>query len=239
MDTIENTNAPVGAEGATSSQDTALQVDTQPSEAEEVVSDNQSGEEGEQAPETLLAGKYKNAQELEKAYKELERSVGQASQKAALVNKLEKTTGMSSQQIADFLNQQEQERLTQQYQENPTAYTMQKIQELESKLSLQNEERELDKFLETNPDYKPFRDKILKLALTSETDKGYEDIAKEWFGETRAQGQQDAYKKIETKKMTQTTGSQSAPQKKFSAEDMKNMSVAELEAILPHAPQRL
>jgi len=67
-------------------------------------------------------------------------------------------------------------------------------------------------------------------------EKSYADIANEYFGSARAQGQQDAYKKIDTKIMTQATGASQAPPKgKFTEEDMERMSVAELEAILPHA----
>ncbi len=65
--------------------------------------------------------------------------------------------------------------------------------------------------------------------------KSYADIAKEYFGETRAQGQQDAYKKIDQKQKTQATGVLSTPAKKFTEDDMANMTAAEMEAILPKA----
>lgn len=232
MDTIEQ-EAPVGVEGATSSQDTASQ-DTQTVESAEPVSDGEATEEAEQA---LLAGKYKSPQELEKAYKELESKLGETGQKAELVNLLEKQTGMTTQQIKDAIAQQEKQRLDKEYQANPTAYTLSKVQELESKLALQAEERELDKFLQTEEGkaYEPFRDKIFNLGLKLETDKTYSEIAKEYFGNARAQGQQDAYKKIETKKNTQATGAMSKPQRKLSDEDMDKMTAAELEAILPWA----
>jgi hypothetical protein len=235
MDTFETNEAPVGVEGATSSQDTASQVETQPSETEATVSDSQSGNEGE-ASETLFAGKYKNPQELEKAYMEAQKAMGQLSQKAGLVNQLEKSTGMNAQQIAEFLEKQQQQQLQQQIQDNPAGYAIKEVETLRQQIALQNEERELDKFLQENPDYAPFRDKIFNLGLKLETDKSYEEIAKEYFGNARAQGQQDAYKKIETKKMTQATGaSQAAPKTGFTPEEMDRMSAEELEAILPHA----
>ncbi len=236
MDT--NTNeTPVGSDGATSSPDTDSAV-TQPEETNESVSDGEVVESGEATE--LLAGKYKSPQELEKAYKELESKLGEVGQKAELANLLEKNTGMSHQQIKDYLARQEQQQMQAQYQANPGAYAYQEVQALKGQIALQNEEKELDKFLssEEGKAYAPFKDKIFKLGLNLEKDKSYEDIAKEYFGESRAQGQKDAYKKIEVKKQTQTTGSVSTPQKKFSAEDLKGMTAEEMKAILPHAQRR-
>lgn len=234
MDTIE-TNEPVGAEGATSSQDTSSN-DTQPVETTNSTSDGNAVEAGE-APQ-LLAGKYKSPEELEKAYQELQSKLGETSQKAELANLLEKNTGMNYQQIKEALARQEQERMEQAIQENPGLAAFQKVQQLESQIALQAEEKELDSFLnsEEGRDYAPFKDKIFKLGLNLEKDKSYAEIAKEYFGNARAQGQQDAYKKIDTKIMTRTTGaSQAPPRTRLTPEDMEKMSVAELEAILPHA----
>lgn len=235
MDTIETTESPVGVEGATSSQDTDSQVDTQPSETDNAVSDGQAVEE----EKALLAGKYKTPEELEKGYKELESKLGQRDEHSELTKMLEEQTGMSASQIRDYIAQQNEQKLMQQYQNNPTPYLAREIEQLKSQLALQAEEKELDSFLEKNPEYAPQRDKILKLGLTSEKDKSYDDIAREWFGEVRAQGQKDAYQKIETKKNTQATGSVSTPQKKITLEDMQNMSASELRQILPHAEPRL
>jgi len=232
MDTIENTEAPAGDEGATSSLDTASQVDTQPSETEPIVSDEKTVEE----EKALLAGKYKTPEELEKGYKELESKLGRREEHSELVKMLEEQSGMSPSQIKDYIAKQKAQALQAQYQANPELYTAQKIQELEGKIALQAEERELDKFLEKNPGYSPHREKILKLGLNLEKDKTYDEIAREYFGEARAQGQQDAYKKIETKNMTQaTSASQAAPKSRLTEEDMDKMSAAELEAVLPWA----
>jgi hypothetical protein len=142
---------------------------------------------------------------------------------------------MTAQQIKDYISQQNEAKLLQQYNDNPTPYLAQEIQQLKSQIALQAEERELDKFLEKNPEYEPHKDKILKLGLNLERGKSYDEIAKEYFGEARAQGQKDAYKKIETKK-TQATGmSQSAPKGKLTPEDMDKMTTKELEAVLPWA----
>jgi len=238
MDTIEQ-ETPIGVEGATSSQDTASN-DTQPAESNESVSDSNVDEAGE-APQ-LLAGKYKNPQELEKAYQELQSKLGEVGQKAELANLLEKQTGMNHQQIKDYLAQQQQQQFLQQQQADPVGYLMQKQQQLESQLALQTEEKELDKFLQENKDYVPFKEKIFDLGLNLyngnvKPEKSYADIAREYFGDARAQGQQDAYKKIDKKIMTQTTSvSKGTPKGKITLDELKGMTAAEQAAILPHAP---
>jgi hypothetical protein len=233
MDT--NEQVPDGGQDVSSSQDTTQDI-AQPTESEEIVDGNQSEEVGE-APE-LLAGKYKNPQELEKAYNELQGKLGEQGQKAELVNLLEKQTGMNAQQIKDYLANQQQEQLMQQYQNNPVPYLAKELADVKSQLALQTEEKELNKFLssEEGKPYQAFKDKILNLGLNSERDKPYDEIAREWFGQAIATGQQSAYKKIETKQMTQATGvSQAAPKGKITLEDMQTMSAEELEAILPKA----
>ena len=236
MDT--NEQVPEGGQDVSSSQDTTQDI-AQPTESEEVVDGNQS-EEVEEAP-TLLAGKYKSPEELEKAYTELQSKLGESSQKAELANLLEKSTGMNAQQIKDYLAQQEYakfQQAQQQAQADPGLAAYQEVQQLKSQIALQKEEQELNQFLnsEEGKPYTEFKDKILKLGLNLEKDKTYADIAKEYFGQARAQGQQDAYKKIDTKRNTQATGvSQSPPKGKFTEEDMEKMSADELAAILPWA----
>jgi len=233
MDTIETTAEPVGSDGATSSPDTSTQVDTLPVESPEVVSANESGET--EAPEVLLAGKYKSQEELERGYKELEGKLGDLGQKASVADLLQEKYGITPEQLRQTIDAEEQARLDQAIQENPGLAAYKEVQKLQQELALRDEERELDSFLQKNPEYTPQRDKILKLGLSSEQDKTYEEIAREWFGESRAQGQKDAYKKIEVKQNTQATGVSSVPKRQISVEDLKNMSSAEIEAIMPHA----
>lgn len=235
MDTIETNEVPTGGEGATSSQETTSQVDTQPAETVDAV----SAPETEEAETALLAGKYKSPEELEKAYKSLESKLGERNETSELAKMLEEQTGMTASQIKEYISQQKEQQLQQQYAQNPTSYLANEIQQLKSQIALQAEEKELNTFLENNPEYAPFKDKIFDMGLNYKRDMSYEDIAKEYFGESRAQGQKDAYTKIETKRETQTTGSVSTPQKKLSIEDMRNMTAAELEQILPHAENRL
>ena len=234
MDTIEQTIEPVEGEGATSPADTSTN-DTQTAESIDSVSDGNVEDAGEAS--TLLAGKYKSPEELEKAYQELQGKLGESSQKAEIANLLEKSTGMNAQQIKDYLAQQQYAQQVAQYQDNPVPYLANEVQTLKQQIALQKEEQGLDKFLssEEGKPYQNFKDKIFK-AKQLEPGKDYGDIAREWFGTARAQGQQDAYKKIDTKVMTQTTSaSQAAPKGRITEEDMEKMSAAELEAILPHA----
>lgn len=226
MDTIE-TNEPVGGQDVSSSQDTSSD-NAQPIENEEGVDDTQSSEVGEASG--LLAGKYKTPQELEKAYQELQSKLGEQGQKAELANLIEKQTGMNHQQIKEMLARQEQQRMEQAIQDNPGLAAFQEVQSLKSQLALQAEEKELDSFLqsEEGKPYVNFRDKILNLGLKLETDKTFADIAKDYFGQSRAQGQQDAYKKIETKKMTQATStSQGVSKDKVGYEALKDLPLSE------------
>ena len=234
MDTIEN-ETPVGSDGATPSPDTDSN-DTQPIESTDSFSEGNVDEVGE-AP-TLLAGKYKSPEELEKAYNELQGKLGEQGRKAELANLLEQQTGMNAEQIRDYLTQQQSLQYQQQVQENPGMAAFQEVQSLKQQLALQAEQKELDSFLssEEGKPYQGFKDKILNLGLNLERGKSYGDIARDYFGQAIAQGQQSAYKKIDTKVMTQTTGaSQSAPKGKFTDDDLDRMTAAELEAILPHA----
>lgn len=231
MDTLE-TDEPVGGEGATSSQDTS-EVETQTAEPVESVSDGAT-EEAEQ-PEALLAGKYKSPEELEKAYKELEGKLGTLGKRASVADLIQEKYGMTPEQFQQTIDAEEQARIDREAQSNPLGYLNKEVMSLKQQLALRDEEKELDSFLSKNPEYQSQRDKILKLGLGPERDKTYEEIAKEWFGETRAQGQKDAYKKIDAKVRTQTTGTQSAPTKKFTESDLDNMSAAELEKVLPWA----
>lgn len=232
MDTIENAE-PVGEAGATVSPDTSSQVDTQPAEPSDAVSAPE-GAEAEQ-PEALLAGKYKSAEELEKAYLEAQKKISEQGQKAKVADLIQEKYGMTPEQFQATIDAEEQARLEQEYATNPGGAALREVQTLKQELALRDEEKELDSFLSKNPEYAPQRDKILKLGLNLEKDKSYEEIAREYFGTTRAQGQQDAYKKIDAKKMTQMTGTVSAPTKRLSDSDLAAMSASEMEKFLPHA----
>lgn len=247
MDTIENITEPVGGEGATSSQDTSAQVDTQPVETPGVVSANEGTEAGE-APKTLLAGKFNSPEELEKAYLESQKLHGTLGQKAKVADLLQEKYGVSPEQWAQIIANQEAEEKRQRYADNPLAPVLDEVQELRQIIEKNEQEKaqavvdkEIDEFLRENEVYAPFKDKIKQLAVTKgigfdeSGDRPIKDIADEFFGQAIASGQNGAYKKIETKKMAQLTPSVSTPKKTFTEDDMRGMSLDELRAILPRA----
>lgn len=247
MDNIENTG-PEEAADVTAAQGQPDVPDTQPSENSEVADNGSEPEKsGEEASATPWANdpkfKGKTSDDIYKAYQEAEKAIGQVSQKAEIANLIEEKYGLTPEQFKAQVERIERAEKQQLYANNPLAPIVdevetlkQKLTEQEQKSALLNEERTLDKFLSGNPEYSPFRDKILKLALNLEQDRPYEDIAKEYFGESIAQGQRDAYKKIDTKRMTQATGaSQSSPKGGLTLEDTDNMTAADMEKILPWA----
>jgi hypothetical protein len=236
MDT--NEQLPVGGEDVTSPQDTNQDI-AQPTESEEVVDGNQS-EEVVEAP--LLAGKYKTQEELIKAHQELEHKLGEQGQKAELANLLEKKLGMTPQQIKDALIQRDYQEQQQRYADNPLAPVLDKVSALEQKLQAKEQQEalngvktELNDYLKNNPVYEAHKEQILKLALTpgigfnSETGEevSIDELATEYFGKAIANGQQSAYKKIDTKQMTQSSGTKTAPQKSMSIDDLRAMSPSE------------
>lgn len=240
MDNLETTSDPQGEAGVTASSGQSEAQETQPVETEAGHDETQSDEAVQYPWESDEKFKGKSPDDIWKSYQESQKVVGQASQKAAVVNTLEKYTGMTASEIQDFISKQEQTQLAQEAKTNPSAYLMREVSQLKNQIAYQNEEKALEEFLRTNDGkpYAPFKDKILNLGLKMETDKPYSEIAKDYFGSAIAQGQQTAYKKIENKKATQATGARSTPSKKFTLDDMKNMSSKEMESILPHAPER-
>lgn len=233
MDTIENNEAPAGSDDVTSSPDTAFQVDAQPVESEATIDGGNSEETG--APEVLLAGKYKSPEELEKAYIESQKLHGTLGQKAKVADLILEKYNMTPDQFQAALEAEEQARLEQEYSTNPAGYALREVQELKNQLALKEEEGKLNSFLAENPEYAPFKDKLFNLYLNVEKDKELGEIAVDYFGQAIASGQQIAYKKIDAKKNTQATSVSSVPKRQITEEDLKNLSVAELEALLPHA----
>lgn len=229
MDTTATTTEPVGSDGATSSPDTSSS-DTQTAEPTQSVSDGQEADAGQ--TETLLAGKYKSPEELENAYKELEGKLGTLGQRAKVADLIQEKYGMTPEQFQATIDAEEEARMAQAIQQNPGLAAYQEVQKLQQQLALKEEEGKLNSFLAENPEYVPFKDKLFNLYLNVEKDKELGDIANDYFGQAIAKGQQDAYKKIEVKKNTQTTGVVSTPKKGVTLEDMKGMTAAEMRAVL-------
>lgn len=243
MDTIENNAEPVGSDGATSSPDTSAQVDTQPSAPESTVSDANTETTEGTAPETLLADKFKSPQELEKAYKSLEGKLGELGQKAKAADLLQEKFGITPEELAERIANQEAEERQRRYAGNPLLPVLDKVSALEQKLQEQEQEKammavekEIDGYLKENPAYAPFKDELQQLALTqgigfnADGEVPIDELANKFFGKAIASGQQSAYKKIEVKKNTQTTGVVSTPKKGLSPEDIAKMTSAEYAA---------
>lgn len=234
MDNLENTSG-AGEADVTSSSAEPQGTETQPESLDQSVDGGNQAEAGDATSYPWQAEeKFKNAkpEDIFKSYKEMEKLY---SRKAEVANLIEEKFGVTPEQLKQVIAEQENARQEQELAQNPAGYALREVQTLKQQLALQSEEKELDGFLAKSPEYAPFRDKILTLGLNLERDKSYEEIAHEYFGQARAQGQEDAYKKIDTKVKTQATGVRSVPQRTITPEDMKKMSVAELEAILPHA----
>lgn len=251
MDNIEHTEVPVGEAGATASPDNTT-IDTQPVEAEASVSDGAIAETvTTSAPwESDPRFKGKTPEEMYAIVQEADKYKGELGRKAKAFDLIGQKTGLTPEQLEAQMAQMELQAQQERYANDPIAPVMDKVSYLEAKIQAQEQEKanialenEVNSFVQENQAYANSRDKILKLVKTpgigfdpvTGNDLGsVADIAREWIGETRAQGQQDAYKKIETKIMTQATPVRSVPSKTFTLEDMQKMSVAELEAILPH-----
>ena len=235
MDT--NELPPAEASDVNAPEDTGTDI-AQPEETGEA-SAAEPEESGEEAS-ALLAGKYKSPEELEKAYKELEGKLGQRDETLGLVKDLERTTGMNAFQIKQALAQQEQAKLEQQYQDNPVPYLAQEVMQLRQERLIEKQEQELNNFLNSD-EGKPYQDLRNEILEDKQYNPRFQnlpfaDIARERYGKVRAQGQQDAYRKIETKRMTQATNaSQAAPKSRVTLEDLDKMTVAEMEAVLPWA----
>jgi hypothetical protein len=250
MDTIEQAEAPIGGEDVTSSQDTASQVDTQTSTPAIVDGDTTGQVEGN-APEALLAGKYKTQEDLVDGYKNLESKIGELGQKASVADMLQEKLGITPDQLSAQIQQMEEQQRQERYANNPIAPLEDKVQYLESVLQAQETEkaqmaleREVDSYLKENPAFEANREQIIKLSktpgigfdpITGQDLGSVGDIAHEYFGAARAQGQQDAYNKIEMKENTQATGVSSVSKKQFGLEDLAGMSASDMEKVLPHS----
>jgi hypothetical protein len=250
MENLEQNTSPLGEADVTASQGQLDANETQTVETE-VSIDGGSSEEAEQASnpwDNEPQFKGKSPAEMHEIYKNMR---AQYSQKAEVVNLIQEKYGVTPDQLKAQIEQQEIQQKQEYYANNPLAPVLDKVSYLEAKIQMQeqekalaNVEKEIDSFIKENPAYESSRDKIKKLSLTPDIgfnpatgeEVSISDIAREWIGEVRALGQQDAYKKIENKKQTQATGvSQSPPKGKVTMEDLAQMSSKDMESILPWA----
>ena len=253
MDNTENAT-PVGSDGATSSPDNAA-VSTQPVEsAQTTVSDGEPAGTGQATNPWDNDPRFKGKapEDIYKAYTEAEKLNGQLSQKAQLANRLSEKYGVTPEQVLSQMEQQELQEKQAYYANNPLAPVLDEVNQLKAIVQQNEQEKalnatksELNEFLKANPDYEAYKDKLMKLALTptigfdptTGEETSFQDLANEYFGSARAQGQQDAYRKIETKQTTQATSVSQAPAKgKPTLDELRNMSYEERIAVLPHGP---
>lgn len=236
MDNLETNTEPVGAEGATSSQDNSSAMETQPAETDQVVSANESAETGstENPWDSDPRFKGKTPEEMFNIVQEADKYKGVLSQKAHVLELLERQTGLPVDQLAQMLQEQENQRLQQEYAENPSLYLEQKVTEMEAKLATKEVQSEINEFVKNNEAYAPFKDKLEKLALTEGigftaygVEVPIETLAKEYFGQAIASGQESAYKKIETKKQTQSSGTSTTTNSKLGYDQLKDLPRAE------------
>lgn len=226
MDNLEKD--PQGAENVAASSGQS-EEETQPSETEEKIEVKEESAPWDDNPKF----KGKSAEDIYQAYQEVEKSKGELANKAEIANLIEEKYGLTPEQFKERIEAQEQEAQEQEIGQDPTGYLTGQMQRQQNELALLKEEKNLDNFLNENPDYKPFKEKIMKLAFGVEQDKSYEDIAKEYFGEAIKTGEQSAYNQIDKKKKTQATGVSSAEE--GAKPDLSDMTVAEMEKVLPHA----
>lgn len=229
MDNLETNTEPVGAEGATSSQDNSSAMETQPAETDQVVSANESAETGstENPWDSDPRFKGKTPEEMFNIVQEADKYKGVLSQKAQVLELLERQTGMGADELAQMLQEQEEARLQAEYAANPASYALKEVTELKAQLAYQEEEKQVESFIQQNPEYSEFKNEIFNIGLNLEKEKSYEDIAKQYFGKAIAKGQESAYKKIETKKQTQSSGTSTTTNSKLGYEQLKDLPRAE------------
>ncbi len=235
MDNLDKENQTQG-EGDVASSSGQSAEETQPKEAE--VEETGATEGADTNPwEENPKFKGKTPVDIYKAYQEAEKQLGTLGKKAEIANLIEEKYGVSPEELKSRIEDMAQQSQDEYYKSNPESYLQDRLSRQEREIALMKEEKELESFLRANPDYEPFKDKLMRIALSAERDKTYEDIAKDYFGGAIAQGQQSAYKKIDEKKQTQTSPTGSKEAVKPSLDDINKLPPEEamkvLETILP------
>jgi len=174
--------------------------------------------------------KGKSPEEMYKLVQEADKYKGELGKKAKVADLIQEKYGIDPESLEQILTQREQE--VQAQEEDPAVYLQEQMAKTQQELALLKEEKALDDFLKEKPEYTPFREKLMKVAFTAEPNKPYSEIAEEYFGDAIKTGKQVAYEKIGEKKETQATSSSQAEKQKPNLEDL---SVEEMEKILPHA----
>lgn len=235
MDNLNTSGVPQEAAGATAASGQTPAPETQPTGTATGTSAPETGKAGgmpwEQDPR--FAGK--TADDVWKGYTELEKLKGELGRKAEVANLLEEAYGITPDQLKQQVEARKQAEQAEYYRQNPLEATVaplqKQVQELQSTLAMQNEEKTLDSFLTEKPELQPFRDKLLQLALSvpeyRDNNVPYEQIANEWFGEAIKTGQNSAYQKIGEKQAMQTAPASGQERTTPTMEQIKNLPISE------------
>lgn len=187
--------------------------------------------------------KGKNPDEMYKIVSEADKYKGQLSQKAKLADALSEKYGLTPEKMEQIMSQEELAAKQAQYDKDPNLPLKEELDSVKRQIEeqkiqsvVQQEDLKLEKYINDNPEYETFKDDIRRLGYTIERDSDWPQIAEKYFGKAIVAGQESAYRKMGVKQSTQAAGvSKAAPKGKLTPEDMENMTVAEMEAILPHA----
>lgn len=163
------------------------------------------------------------------SYKELESKYGETSQKAKLVDKLAEVSGMSVDQIEDYIARQTgtgalrptpEASDSQAYPANNNVVndeTLQKINSLEQRVALQEEEKEIARLTAEVPEAVKFTDRIRKIGRY-ETNKTHKQIYDEYFKPALKQGKDAAYQKLNQKEQSQVESNKASTSQPMSSE---------------------
>ncbi len=242
---MDNPNqVPVEAAGATAAQG-QTEVVTHPTTPEAGSSATMpTGVEGSDnstpswSSDPRFAGK--SPEDVYKSYRELETKLGNhkaIEEKAQLADLLQERLGITPNEVQDYIARQEQEEAEQrqrEIEENPGLAALQEVESLKDRLALEQEKASLGSFIGAHPELAPMKAQLFKLALTAERNSNlsYEGIYEKYYGEAMKIAGAQAYQKIGEKQQMASTTPSSADVQKPKLEDL---SVAEMEKILPHA----
>lgn len=234
-DNLETTVDSPAVEAAAPKVEEQSAQETQPDSP--TVPSEDTKEEGVAPWESDPRFKGKEAKDIWKAYQEAQGLMTKTSQKAKIADLLEQKYGISPDKLTKIIEQREADDKQRQIAENPVAHLGEEVMNIKQQLALEKEQLELEKFIasDTGKQFDGVKEKIFRAAMTDPeyAEMSYEDIANDLYGGVIKNARQEAYQKIETKQSTQSTGVSRAEAKEITLDDMKNMSSAELEAILP------
>lgn len=242
---MDNPNkVPEGTAGATAAPG-QTEVSTHPTtpEAGSSATKPQGGEgSGTDTPTWASDPRFagKTPEDVYKSYRELETKLGNhkaIEEKAQLADLLQERLGITASEVQEYIAEQEKEESAnrqREIEENPGAAAYREVEALKDRLAIEQEKANLNSFIGAHPELAPLKAQLFKLALTAERNSSlsYEGIYEKYYGEAMKIAGSEAYRKIGEKQQMASTTPSSADVQKPKLEDL---SVAEMEKILPHA----